>query len=286
MSLRNLSEGTMYMLLVYWLDPLRDQIDGHPALRYFIERFEALRDAFRALRRDPRALITAARIESTAADTLHDDRLRALWFAFIALEYAAEDPEVREALRDARNRVLDGGLPMVNRSYGDEAAEADLVMSRIDEDVITLMRGHAFGAGTLYDAFEVWRDAARRLGEREYERSRIEHAIAEQSGSSYSQIRGEWIQTVKAFRGVAALVDPTRQALLLGKLNEAEARADARVAARRAARGEAAPAASDDADVFPEDGSTGRDDADTEDAATVDEIEAVAPADADPTRAD
>lgn len=277
MSLRNLTEGNMYILLVYWLGPLREQIDGHPALRYFIEPFETLRDAFRSLRRDPRALVAAARLESTAADSRHDDRLRALWFAFIALEYAADDPEVREALRDARARVLDGGLPMVNRSYGDEAAEADLVMSRIDEHVIALMRAHGFGPGTLYDAFEAWRDAARELGEREYERSRVEHALAEQSGAGYSQIRGDWIQTVKAFRGVVALVEPTRQALLLGKLDEAEARADARVATRRASRGDAAAtAAPDDADIFPEDGSTGRDELEPEDAATLDEIEGAA----------
>lgn len=259
--LNNLTEGVMYMLLVYWLGPLRPLLEGEPSLRWFLERFESLRGDMQTLRRNPQAAIEAARLAATRLDLLHDDRLRALWFALLALELAADDPARRAKFKDARERILDRGLKMVNASYVDEAAEADLVMGRIDAEVLDVLRGAGFDQGTALDLFEAWRAAARELGEVDRARTRIEIEFTTNERGAYTRLRGEWMKAVKAFRMMVSLVDPHTAGLLTEKLDEMEKRADVRVALRRAQSGAAADEPEGEGEgesIFPADGSDGR----------------------------
>ncbi len=282
--LSNLSEGVMYMLLVYWLGPLRRLIEEQPSVAWFVTRFEELQDGMQTLRRNPQAAVEAARAAATKLDLLHDDRLRAIWYGLLALELATEDADERARLKDARERILDRGLKMVNASYVDEAAEADLVMTRIDDDVLRLLAANGFGRGTMFDLFQSWREAGRELGEMDRERTRIEQDIATNARGAYSQLRGEWLRTVKAFRTMVSMLDPLTARLLTEKLDEMEQRADLRVAQRRAESGEAplsggveqdeAMAGEAAPELMPADGTDGRDVDDLDAADLAAEIEA------------
>ncbi len=266
--LANLTEGVMYMLLVYWLGPLRPLLDDEPSMRWFVPVFEDLHHQFRTLRRNPQAAVDAARQAAGVLDLIHDNRLRALWYVLVALELATDDDEEKARIKDARERILHKGLKMVNASYVDEAAEADLVLTRIDDDVLALLRAKGFDQGTVYDLFEAWREAGRALGESDRERTRIEAEIASTDRGAYARLRADWMKTVKVFRANLSMIDPQRAALLTEKLDEMEGRADARVAARRDGQSEApeAPAEGDGA-VFPADGTDGRAGEDDPDAA-------------------
>lgn len=263
MSLRNLTEGTMFAQLVYWLTRQRDVFLAHPALAWLIPVMQVLHDDFIALRRDPQARLDEAREAATKQDAVHDDLLRANYFLLMALEFWARDPDLKAEFRRARETLFDGGLAMVNRGYADEAAEADLVLSRIDDETRALLQAHAFADGTADTLFEAWRAEARRLGDLDAIRTEVEAEVKELRGSAYVALRTEWMKVVRAFLGSLELVPADVRRTLLARLQEAEARADARVAARRAANAARGVAPADDpSGVLPADGSEGRGEAD------------------------
>lgn len=261
MALRNLSEGVMYLLLDDWLRRHRERLDAHDETRWLVERFTLLRDRIMLLRRDPKMKLAAAREAARAQDVLYDDDLRACFYGLLALEYRARDPEQKVAFRRARLRIFDRGLAMVNMSYADEAAETDLVLSRIDNSIRVLLHENMLGDTTLNELFDRWCDEARRLGDLDTERTVIEAESKEASGPAYLALRKAWMELVRVFRSTVALLPEAEQRPLLRRLEEAEARADARAAARRA-RGGADAEPVDPDGVLPEDGSEGRGEAD------------------------
>lgn len=262
MALRNLTEGVMYLLLDDWLQRHTEQLDAHDETRWFIERFTRLRGQMLRLRRDPKMHLAAAREAARAQDVLHDDDLRACFYGLLALEYRARDPVQKVAFRRARLRIFDRGLAMVNMSYADEAAETDLVLSRIDNGIRVLLHENMLGDTTLNELFDRWCDEARRLGELDSARTAVEAESKEASGPAYLALRKAWMELVRVFRSTVALLPEADQRPLLRRLDEAEARADARAAARRARGGEGTEGVADPDGVLPEDGSEGRGEAD------------------------
>ncbi|MCB9551216.1 MAG: hypothetical protein R3F65_11940 [bacterium] len=246
----------MYLQLDYWITRQRELLEAHDATRWLVTRFVDLRQEMVSLRRDPSYHIAEARAAVAAQDAIHDDDLRAGYYALLALEHRARTPEDKKRFKDARDRIFHGGLAMVNRAYADEASESLLVLSRIDGDVRRLLAANMLGDESLGVLFDRWREEARRLGELDAMRTEIEAQAKLVGGSSYLGLRKAWMELVRAFRSAVALLPAEPRHALSARLDEAEARADARAAARRA-RG-AVAVVDDPEGLLPEDGSAGR----------------------------
>ncbi len=253
MALRNLSQSSLITLTRYYTDPLREQLLGYPTLAWAPAVLDAILDDLVALEDDPRAQAAAARAEATAADGRFDNLARTLYYlckAYEALALAEGDTERAGRAIMLGRTLLPDGLHVVKWSYLEEAAEADRIEGRLNDDDRALMGGLQVFGTTLLALVAEWQAAARELGEADRRRTDIEADVAQNRLPQMNRVRGRWMDTIRAMRAAAALLAPSEVENLFRKLNEAEARADARVAARRAA----GAAAADVDEVLPLDG--------------------------------
>ncbi|HWN66110.1 MAG TPA: hypothetical protein VNM90_00655 [Haliangium sp.] len=173
--------------------------------------------------------------QQRALDLEHDDVLRGIWFYLQSQVCLAREPAERQEVERLRDRLLPEGLTAVNKSYREEAGQAELAASRLTEHDRALLQAMVMRDGrTLLDLVQRWVELARQIGELDRERAGDVRDEVPRPAEARAA-RHRWIRTVIAMRDVAGLVAAQNPAIqeILGRVTAAE-----QVADRRAARGD------------------------------------------------
>jgi hypothetical protein len=160
--------------------------------------------------------------------------LRGIWFYLQSQVFIAREPRERQEIARLRDRLLPEGLTAVNKSYREEAGQADLATRRLTERDRELLQSMVMRDGrTLLDLVNRWLELAVQIGLLDRERAgdvRDEVPTPAEARAA----RHRWIRTVSTMRDVAALVaadDPAIQEIL-ARVAAAEQVADRRAAGR------------------------------------------------------
>ncbi|WP_438024055.1 hypothetical protein [Sorangium sp. So ce233] len=250
MGYRNLSPQAMVNISGPWLDPEQDRkaFTSLPLLAPLLPAVEEAHDRIRttqrlgsSLQQQSKALMERA----LALDATHDRKLRGAYNYLGALAEMTDDPAFAAAILDLRDRLAPAGLKAISRSYGDQAGDAKLLRSRLDDASEKLLKKLKTPEGPLAQVVDAWVAAALELEKVEAQREQLAlSAPANTDGATPREVlnaRNAWIRVVRAVETNLALEKAATAEIaerLLGRLRRESARAD-----RRARKGGAEAAA-------------------------------------------
>jgi hypothetical protein len=257
MALKRLRTEEMVAVTSTWVDRAhadRQALDAVPALATLLPELDA---AWQGLHVTYAAGPGTARRQELQGrqrelDVEHDDVLRGIWFYLQSQWFITREPTGRTTLERLRDRLLPEGLLAVNKSYREEAGQAELAGSRLTDSDRALLSSMAMHDGrTLLDLVNRWLALGAELGALDRERvGDIRDDVPRPVEARAARYR--WIRTMSAIRDVAALVAAQDAMIqtILARIDEAERVAERRAAGRDAA--EEAPADQDAAEALPE----------------------------------
>ncbi|XXT21685.1 hypothetical protein WME94_09000 [Sorangium sp. So ce429] len=240
MGYRNLSPQAMVNISGPWLDPEQDRkvFTSLPLLAPLVPAVQEAHDRIRTTQRLGSSLQqqTKALMEKAIAlDATHDRKLRGAYNYLGALAEMTDDPALAAALLDLRDRLVPAGLKAISRSYGDQAGDAKLLRSRLDEASEKLLKKLKTPEGPLAQVVDAWVAAALELQKVEAQREQL--ALSAQSNTDgatprdVQNARNAWIRVVRAVETNLALEKAATGEIaerLLGRLHRESARADRR----------------------------------------------------------
>jgi hypothetical protein len=135
-------------------------------------------------------------------DDLHDDTVRALYFAITAAAFACKDPDQTRELLEIRDLLFPSGLTLVKTSYMNQSGAAVEARSRIT--TLTRIRLHSIvlDGRNLTELLDEWFHTAETIGRLTHERSSLLASITGE-GTDAARVdrnsaRREWIQVTQA----------------------------------------------------------------------------------------
>ncbi len=173
-------------------------------------------------------------------DLAFDTLARGLWFGLQSAVSLAQsppsDPERLAALEDLVNQIFPEKLLIVNRSYREEAGQAELLASRLTAEDEALLAEIPLVGGTALDIVREWLAVGARLGALEDERTLLKRATV--SAGDARRARNRWIRMVSTLRDVLELTGRESPAIVavLERVYEVERQADRRAASTGEAR--------------------------------------------------
>jgi hypothetical protein len=250
MALKRLRTEEMVVITSTWVDPAHADHQALAAVTALAALLPAMDSAWQGLHATYRAGAGTERRKriqdrQRALDLEHDDVVRGIWFYLHSQVFVTREPVERQELARLRDLLLPEGLVAVNKSYREEAGQADLAASRLTAPDRELLESMVMRDGrTLLALVKRWRELAVQIGALDRERAGdVRDDVP--TPAEARDARHRWIRTVTAMRDVAALVAADDHAIqqILRRVESAE-----RVADRRAAHGDAAgePSAPDD----------------------------------------
>jgi hypothetical protein len=241
MALKRLRTEEMVAITSTWVDSAhadRQALDAVPALATLMPELDA---AWQGLHVTYGAGPGTARRQQLQGrqrelDVEHDDVLRGIWFYLQSQVFITGEPG-RTGLARLRDTLLPEGLLAVNKSYREEAGQAELVGSRLSDPDRALLASMAMHDGrTLLDLVHRWLALGAELGALDRERvGDVRDDVPRPVEARAARYR--WIRTMSAIRDVAALVaaqDATIQTIL-ARIDAAERVAERRAGSRDAA---------------------------------------------------
>ncbi|WP_437731869.1 hypothetical protein [Sorangium sp. So ce1335] len=258
MGYRNLSPQAMVNISGPWLDPEQDRkaFTSLPLLAPLLPAVEEAHGRILTTQRLGSSLqqqLKALMEKALALDATHDRKLRGAYNYLGALAEMTDDPAFAAALLDLRDRLMPSGLKAISRSYGDQAGDAKLLRSRLDDASEKLLKKLKTPEGPLAQVVEAWVAAALEIEKVEAQREQLAlSAPAHTDGATPREVlnaRNAWIRVVRAVETNLALEKAATGEIaerLLGRLRRESARADRR-GRKGSAEGAAAPAPADDA---------------------------------------
>jgi hypothetical protein len=221
--LKHLSNDQMRILNGLATGEHRPHFTNDPHLTLPLAEFDAMAplfDAASTVVEDPAEGEVSE--EGVAADIEHDRLLRGEYTLLDALEILTGDGRWA-ALRD---RVFPGGLSMTQRTYAEEAGEAQRAAKRLDEADAAALRSVALPDGrTAFDVFQAWVAAGVALESVEKRRLRLGERVAVEQVRSID-LRNRWIRAVRMLESVVAIRGGDHPTL--AAVREYEAMADRR----------------------------------------------------------
>ncbi len=136
----------------------------------------------------------------TVADANHDRQLRAIFWMLAAAAELAESPDKAEAILAARDRLIPAGLSATQRTYREQAGNAQLAREQNTAEVQQFCQQIVVMGTPLVDVVEQWLATAAQIGDMNAERNKI--AGDSDDGVSAGEVhrsRLKWIQAVNAF---------------------------------------------------------------------------------------
>lgn len=257
MALKRLRTEEMVAVTSTWVDRAhadRQALDAVPALATLLPELDA---AWRGLHVTYAAGPGTERRQQLQSrqrdlDLEHDDVLRGIWFYLQSQWFITRAPAGRTALERLRDKLLPEGLLAVNKSYREQAGQADLMASRLADSDRALLATMAMHDGrTLLDLVNRWMALGAELGALDRERAGdVRDDVPRPVEARAARYR--WIRTMSAIRDVAALVAAQNTTIqtILARIDEAERVAERRAASRDSA-GES-PADQDETEALPE----------------------------------
>jgi hypothetical protein len=211
MALKRLRTEEMVAITSTWVDPShadRQAMAQEPALAPLMPQVDAAHGGLCATHDVGPSAVRLKQIQGQQkeVDVVHDDVLRGIWSYLWALVYFARTDEEREVFMRLIALLLPDGLQAVNKSYREEAGQAELAGSRLtDADRAVLQTLTLPDGRTLLDLVNQWLSLGANLGALDRERNGY---IANEgpTPAEAATARHQWIRTVQAVQDVAALV--------------------------------------------------------------------------------
>lgn len=263
MGYRDFTTQIMIELSADWLDPAgaRGHIEQIPAAAALLPKIAETQRALLKTQPKPKtqsADLASLQEEQAELDTVHDRKTRGMYNVLTGFADLTDDPEQVTAILALRDKIYppEVGLRVVQLTYAEEAGEAKLVESRLDDEDRALLKKLPGPEGKLLDAHKARVKAAHRIGELEQKRQEIAGKEEEKETTKQKDVfnaRNAWVRVA---RGLVAMIDlsdppaPVRKRIL-----ERLEAADARVSRRQKPAGGASkkPAPEDnDAPAKPE----------------------------------
>jgi hypothetical protein len=242
MSYRNLTPQAMVNISGPWLDATQDRkvFTALPLLAALLPTIEEAHEGIKTTQRKSSSIqqrVKALIDRCVALDARHDSKMRGTFNYLTALAEMTDDPELKDALLDLRDRLVPAGLKATLRSYTDEAGDAKLLPSRLDDASTKLLKKLKTTDGPLYGAVDAWIQAALELERVDAERARLAKELpADTDGVTSRDVlnaKNAWIRAVRAVESNLALekgATPEIEDRLLSRLRREEAKADRRAA--------------------------------------------------------
>ncbi|MBN2529730.1 MAG: hypothetical protein JXR76_25290 [Deltaproteobacteria bacterium] len=167
--------------------------------------------------------------EAARLDGLYDAGYRLLHSMLTATSLAYPENQ-RMPLENLVNTLLPEGAAGTRQSYLAESGAVELAFSRLTPEMEAILRNIAVANMTLYEVFNKWVDAGRRLGEVETERALLMDQKKDENritGRDVQKARYRWIRAVNALESMLALesdISDADKARILQPLRRAEAR--------------------------------------------------------------
>lgn len=211
MALKRMRTGEMVAITNTWVreaHPDRQAMAAVPALAPLLPEVDAVHEGLCATHYAGPSTVRRRQIQDQqkVLDVAHDDVLRGIWSYLWALIYFARTEAERQRLMRLVELLLPEGLTAVNKSYREEAGQAELAASRLTDEDRALLQSLGLPDGrNLLDLVNQWLSLGEALGALDRERSsdptdeRPTHAEAQNA-------RNQWIRTVQTVQDVAALV--------------------------------------------------------------------------------
>ncbi|WP_437951329.1 hypothetical protein WME98_11130 [Sorangium sp. So ce296] len=240
MGYRNLSPQAMVNISGPWLDPEQDRkvFTSLPLLAPLLPAVDEAHGRILTTQRLGTSLQQQAKAlmeKALALDATHDRKLRGAYNYLGALAEMTDDPEFAAALLDLRDRLAPAGLKAVARSYGDQAGDAKLLPSRLNEASEKLLKKLKTPEGPLSQVVDAWVAAALEIEKVEAQREQLAlNTPANIDGATPREVlnaRNAWIRVVRAIETNLALEKAATGEIterLLGRLRRESARADRR----------------------------------------------------------
>lgn len=211
MALKRLRTEEMVAITSTWVDrshPDRQAMAEVPALAPLLVQVDVVHEGLRATHNAGPSAVRLKQIQDQqkSIDVEHDDVLRGLWAYLWALIYFARTDEERLVFQRLLALLLPDGLLAVNKSYREEAGQAELAGSRLTDADRALLQSLVLPDGrNLLGLVTQWLSLGAALGALDRERS---GDVADDSPTQADamQARNQWIRTVQAVQDVAALV--------------------------------------------------------------------------------
>ena len=239
MALKRLRTAEMVALTATWVDPAhpdRLAMARVPALAALLPEVDSVhRDLYTTHHIGPSAIrIKQIQAEQRILDVEHDDVLRGIHSHLRSAIYFSRSPDERRDFERLLALLLPDGLLSVNRSYREEAGQAELASSRLTEsDRALLQRLMLHDGRTLLDAVNQWLSLGAQLGRLDRERAG-EPTDDGPTPADAMAARNRWIRTIQAVQVIAELVaghDPAIREIL-DRVEAAGRTADRRAAGR------------------------------------------------------
>ncbi len=237
MNLKRLTIAEMVAISGAWVAPkskARAALEGIPLVAPF---FTHLVEAHRALvetqpSSEGTVKLTEISEKEASVDADHDDCVRAIDLILSGFALCASSPEKSVELQHIRSILLPDGLSIVQRSYRDEAGQADLLDKRLDASTKAKLKKLPIPGGNMLELVERWMGYARELGELESQRALLaQSCLGKASAATAVAARNGWIRSVTALLSLLgfANIDSETKDMLLGSLRDAEGRAARRI---------------------------------------------------------
>ena len=246
MAFRNLSTQTMVNISGTWLDVEQDRaaFTALPLLAVLLPVLEEAHEGLKStqlrgstLQKQIKALVD----EAVEIDTRHDRKLRGTYNFLGAIAELTDDPALASSVLDLRDRLAPVGLKATTRTYGDQAGDAKMLPSRLDDASSKLLKKIKTPDGPLSEVVDDWIEKALELEKVDAKRVALEKvAKAGADGITSRDVvnaRNAWIRAVRAVESNLALEKGATEETaerILGRLRREEAKAD-----RRARKSEA-----------------------------------------------
>lgn len=231
MAPRDLSSETMTIISRDLLDPEKERpllVRLSRVAPLLVDLEEAHRDLVEfqnpAGRFSPEMI--ALNEKAAVLDARHDRKARGIHDFLGSVADLTDDEERSATLLSLRSELFPHGKLITNRSFTDQAGEAERIESRLSERSKRLLRELTIGTVSLEKFVDQWRTAAIELGE--VEKQRILLAKEGTPSLSSGKVRNAWISAMNA---ILAMLDrekglsPADRLRILGPFEKALAKA-------------------------------------------------------------
>jgi hypothetical protein len=265
MGYRGLTPQTMVNVSGPWLDPeqVRPVFTALPLLAALLPILEEAHEGLLSTQRRGSTLqqqIKALVDKGVELDALHDRKMRGAYNYLGALDDMTDDPAFAASVRNLRDRLVPAGLKATIRSYTDQAGDAKMLPSRLDEASTRVLKKLKTPEGPLSDVVDAWIATALELEKVDAQRIELEKLVKAGAGGITARdvvnARNAWIRAVRAVETNLELEKGATDEIverILGRLRREETKAERR--ARKGGAGSDAAGADDETEDETEDDS-------------------------------
>jgi len=208
MTLRRYSIGEMASVTQPWVEPGNSErvlLESLPSAAGLVRFAEAAHGQVIASQTDAEAERRGVLLDGLETSNVrHDDVARAIFHYTQAPQYQHRGTPEERAFVDLQSVLFPDGLKIIQASYRDSAAHAEVRITKLTPARIALLTSVPVrGGGTLLDLVNEWNLVAAQMGKLQNDRVTPVEAASERL--RFTKVRDRWVRVVKNVLGVLAL---------------------------------------------------------------------------------